>query len=54
MAGLLLALPKPLIAGQAWTIVTNGEVRARFHKECHPEWLTGQEALARKVLGIET
>ena len=30
---------KPIIVGQLWTVVSNGEVTARFHQDCHGEWL---------------
>jgi hypothetical protein len=40
----------PVIVGQTWTDVTNGEVTARFHKECHPKWLAQQEIAARRAL----
>jgi hypothetical protein len=43
---------KPIIAGQLWTVVSNGEVGARFHEPCHGEWLEVQEAAARRALGL--
>lgn len=43
---------KPIIVGQVWTVVSNGEVAARFHQPCHGEWLEVQEAAARRSLGI--
>jgi hypothetical protein len=43
---------KPIIVGQAWIVVSNGEVTARFHEPCHAEWLEQQEAAARRVLGL--
>ena len=42
----------PIIVGQKWTVVSNGEVTARFHEPCHGEWLTEQERLARRSLGL--
>jgi hypothetical protein len=44
---------KPIIVGQAWLPVSNGEVRARFHQDCHSEWLAQQEAAARRALGLD-
>jgi hypothetical protein len=44
---------KPIIAGQDWQEVSNGEARARFHRICHAEWLAEQEAAARQALGLE-
>ena len=35
-----------------WVEVTNGEAAARFHQDCHPEWLAQQEIAARRALGI--
>ena len=29
---------KPIVAGQDWQEVSNGEARARFHRTCHAEW----------------
>jgi hypothetical protein len=43
---------KPIVPGQLWTAVSNGEAVARFHEPCHPEWLAQQETLARKALGL--
>ncbi len=45
----------PIIAGQDWQEVSNGDtnVRARFHRTCHAEWRTEQEATARRALGLE-
>jgi hypothetical protein len=43
---------KPIIVGQAWTVLCNGEVSARFHKDCYDEWLEQQEAFARRALGF--
>jgi hypothetical protein len=43
---------KPIIAGQPWIPVSNGEVTARFHQDCHSEWLEQQEVAARRALGL--
>ena len=43
---------KPIIVGQIWTVVSNGEVTARFHEPCHAEWLAQQEPCARQALGL--
>ena len=43
---------KPIVVGQLWTVVSNGEVTARFHEPCHGEWLAQQEAAARRALGL--
>jgi hypothetical protein len=43
---------KPIIVGQQWTVVSNGEATARFHQNCHSEWLAQQEVAARRVLGL--
>ena len=43
---------KPIIVGQLWTVVSNGEVTARFHEPCHAEWLAQQEVAARRALGL--
>jgi hypothetical protein len=43
---------RPIIAGQAWTAVSNGEANARFHEPCRSQWLIEHEALARKTLGL--
>ena len=42
----------PILPGQAWLAVGDNEVQARFHRDCHSEWLVQQEALARKALGL--
>ena len=42
----------PIIAGQDWQEVSNGEARARFHRTCHAEWRAEQEAAARQALGL--
>jgi hypothetical protein len=44
---------RPIVPGQLWTAVSNGEAVARFHKPCHAQWLTEQEALARRALGLD-
>jgi hypothetical protein len=41
---------KPIIVGQLWTTVSNGAVSARFHQECHGDWLGEQEVAARRAL----
>jgi hypothetical protein len=38
--------------GQAWTDVTNGDARARFHRDCEPVWRAEREALARRTIGL--
>ena len=30
---------RPIVPGQLWTAVSNGEAVARFHQPCHAEWL---------------
>jgi hypothetical protein len=45
---------KPIIAGQVWQEASNGEARARFHRACHIEWRSSQEAAARQALGLES
>ena len=44
---------KPIVVGQLWTVVSNGEVTARFHQPCHAEWLAQQEVAARRALGLD-
>ena len=44
---------KPIVAGQDWEEVSNGEARARFHRACHAEWRAEREAAARQALGLE-
>jgi hypothetical protein len=44
---------KPIIAGQDWQEVSNGEARACFHRTCHAEWRAEREAAARQALGLE-
>jgi hypothetical protein len=41
---------KPIVPGQLWTVVSNGEVTARFHQDCHSGWLAEQEVAARRAL----
>jgi hypothetical protein len=48
-----LVCRKPIIAGQDWQEVSNGEARARFHRTCHAEWRTEREAAARQALGLK-
>jgi hypothetical protein len=43
---------KPIVVGQAWLTVSNGEVSVRFHKNCHAEWRAEREKLARTALGL--
>jgi hypothetical protein len=43
---------RPIDAGQDWQEVSNGEARARFHRDCHAEWRTEQEVAARQALGL--
>jgi hypothetical protein len=43
---------KPIIVGQTWTAVANGEAAARFHQSCHGVWLEQQEFAARRALGL--
>jgi hypothetical protein len=47
-----LGCRKPIIVGQTWTAVANGEAAARFHQSCHGEWLEQQEFAARRALGL--
>ena len=44
---------KPIVVGQKWTFVGNGEVGARFHEPCHAQWLTEREIAARTALGLD-
>ena len=41
---------KPIIVGQPWTVVSNGDCAARFHELCHTEWFEQQEGAARRAL----
>jgi hypothetical protein len=43
---------KPIVVGQPWTVVSNGEVTAHFHEPCRGEWLAQQEIAARRVMGL--
>jgi hypothetical protein len=43
---------KRILVGQAWTDVTNGDARARFHKDCEPVWRAERETLACKTIGL--
>ena len=43
---------KPIIAGQDWQEVSNGEARSRFHRDCHAEWRAEREAAARRRWGL--
>jgi hypothetical protein len=47
-----LGCRQPVVVGQEWIDVTNGDARARFHQECHRVWLADQEALARRTIGL--
>jgi hypothetical protein len=47
-----LGCRQPVVVGQEWIDVTNGEARARFHQKCHRVWLAEQEILARKTIGL--
>jgi hypothetical protein len=44
---------KPIVPGQTWAVVSNGEATARFHRDCHDKWLAEQETLAREALALE-
>ena len=37
---------RPIVPGQLWTVVSNGEVTARVHQDCHGAWLAQQEVFA--------
>jgi hypothetical protein len=43
---------KRVLVGQAWIDVTNGDARARFHRECEPAWRAARETFARKTIGL--
>jgi hypothetical protein len=43
---------KRILVGQDWIDVTNGDARARFHRECQPKWRAEREMLARKTIGL--
>jgi hypothetical protein len=47
-----LGCRKRILVGQDWIDVTNGDARARFHRECEPVWRAEREALARKTIGL--
>ena len=42
----------PIVMGAAWEEVSNGEARARFHRDCHAQWRIEREAAARQALGL--
>jgi hypothetical protein len=44
---------KAIIPGQQWVDVASGDVTARFHEPCHPQWLAQQEVAARKAIGLK-
>jgi hypothetical protein len=44
---------RPIVPGQLWTAVSNGEAVARFHQPCHAEWLVQQELAARQAMGLD-
>jgi hypothetical protein len=44
---------QPIVPGQKWAVVSNGDATARFHQDCHGVWLAEQETLARQALGLE-
>jgi hypothetical protein len=44
----------PIVVGQRWTIVGDGDCSARFHEACHRAWLEEREAAARRALGLAT
>jgi hypothetical protein len=41
-----------ILVAQDWIDVTNGDARARFHRDCEPVWRAEREALARKTIGL--
>jgi RNase P subunit RPR2 len=43
---------RPIVPGQLWTVVSNGEITARFHQDCHGAWRAQQEVFARRALGF--
>jgi hypothetical protein len=47
-----LGCRKRVLGGQAFVDVTNGENRARFHRECRAAWVAEQEALAVRTIGL--
>jgi hypothetical protein len=44
---------KPIIVRQPWVVISNGEVSARFHQDCHGAWLAQQEEPARRAMGLK-
>jgi hypothetical protein len=50
--GQCLHCRKPIVVGQQWIPVSNGEVTARFHQDCHDAWRAERETFARKALGF--
>ena len=52
-ADLCLHCRRPIIVGQLWTVVSNGEGAARFHQDCHAEWLEAAGSRARRAMGLE-
>jgi hypothetical protein len=44
---------KPITVGQSWAVISNGEVTARFHEDCHSEWRAEQEVAARRAMGLD-
>jgi hypothetical protein len=43
---------RPIVPGQLWTAVSNGETVVHFHRPCHAEWLVPQQVAARRALGL--
>ena len=43
---------KPIIAGQDWQEVSNGEARARLHRDCNSAWRAEQETAGRRALNL--
>ena len=44
---------RSIVVGQVWTVISNGEVSARFHQRCHDEWRVQQEVAAGRALGLD-
>ena len=44
---------RPIVVRQIWAVASNGEARARFHRDCHAAWLSQQETRARRALGFD-
>jgi hypothetical protein len=42
---------KPIVVGQQFVDARGDEATARFHQNCHGEWLAEQEIRARRALG---